>query len=434
MVSFLKRRKGAEPSPSSPAIRHSLSLPDLTTPLLDPASWEEVPSFLTTTIPAPPSPHNRKPSLIGGKASIQFHRPFTPWQVVNAGSKGAADTDGTGDFRTSRVRSWGRDSTATDATALARVSVRRRGKSKVPSKLNVVVVGGKGVGKTSFINLLSDSLKEHIHGNSQSHETPSSPTAPGPPVSPGTTPRSTSARTTRLSSTTLLVDASEWVQLRLIDTPGLELGSEAVQTVLYLIDARTVLHPPTEAAVASELALGVDWSSAGIFDDTRRPSPELASPIEPKLNEVDISNIRRLGERGNVLPVVTHADALTIAELSAVRGVLRHELGEVLNDVFGPIDEEPEAIDEPLSPISTASKPITQAIHAVFNPEVRGRFVRQFPWGQADVMDPDTSDFVALRETILREARTFRSTTSEVLYERYRTERLLAKHASRAAL
>lgn len=99
-----------------------------------------------------------------------------------------------------------------------------------------------------------------------------------------------------------------------------------------------------------------------------------------------------------------------------MRGVLRHELGEVLNDVFGPIDEEPEvcesvsctdneAIDEPLSPISTASKPITQAIHAVFNPEVRGRFVRQFPWGQADVMDPDTSDFVALRETILREAR-----------------------------
>jgi hypothetical protein len=245
MVSFLKRRKGAETSPSSPAIRHSLSLPDLTTPLLDPASWEEVPSFLTTTIsPVPPSTHNRKPSLVGGKASIQFHRPFTPWQVVNAPAQGAADTAGTYDFRTSRVRAWGRDSTATDATGMARgVSVRRRGKSKVPSKLNVVVVGGKGVGKTrwadvigplltcSFINLLSDSLKEHIHGTSQSHDTPSSPTAPGPPVSPGTTPRSASAPTTRLSSTTLLVDApeSEWVQLRLIDTPGLELGSEAVQ-------------------------------------------------------------------------------------------------------------------------------------------------------------------------------------------------------------
>jgi hypothetical protein len=69
------------------------------------------------------------------------------------------------------------------------------------------------------------------------------------------------------------------------------LRGDAAETVLYLIDARTVLHPPTEAAVASELALGVDWSSAGIFDDTRRPSPELASPIEPKLNEVDISNV-----------------------------------------------------------------------------------------------------------------------------------------------
>lgn len=149
MVSFLKRRKGAEASPSSPAIRHSLSLPDLTTPLLDPASWEEVPSFLTTTIPVPPSTHNRKPSLVGVKASIQFHRPFTPWQVVNAEAKGAADTDGTGDFRKSRVRTWGRESTATDAAGMARgVSVRRRGKSKVPSKLNVVVVGGKGVGKT----------------------------------------------------------------------------------------------------------------------------------------------------------------------------------------------------------------------------------------------------------------------------------------------
>lgn len=105
-----------------------------------------------------------------------------------------------------------------------------------------------------------------------------------------------------------------------------------------------------------------------------------------------------------------------MTELSVVRDVLRHELGEALNDVFGSIDEEPEvcesvscadneAIDEPLSPVSTASRPITQAIHAVFNPEVRGRFVRQFPWGQADVMDSDTSDFVALRETILCEAR-----------------------------
>jgi septin family protein len=107
---------------------------------------------------------------------------------------------------------------------------------------------------------------------------------------------------------------------------------------------------------------------------------------------------------------------LTVTELNVVREVLGHDLGEVVNDAFIPLDEEPEvcesvsctdaeAIDEPLSPVSAASKPSTHAIHAVFNPEVRGQFVRQFPWGQADVMNPDTSDFVALRETILREAR-----------------------------
>jgi septin family protein len=68
----------------------------------------------------------------------------------------------------------------------------------------------------------------------------------------------------------------------------------------------------------------------------------------------------------------------------------------------------------------------------MFNPELPcrtpGSYLRRFAWGDANVLDPEHTDFQLLREAILdTHTKVLRTSTREVFYERYRTERLLAK-------
>ncbi|KAF8503208.1 hypothetical protein BU17DRAFT_58496 [Hysterangium stoloniferum] len=62
---------------------------------------------------------------------------------------------------------------------------------------------------------------------------------------------------------------------------------------------------------------------------------------------------------------------------------------------------------------------------------VHGRFIRKFRWGTIDVLDPDHCDFAALRAAVLGSyLRSLKVITKDVLYERFRTEKLLARRAT----
>lgn len=154
MPSMLSKRKSqhkvSEPAP----LRPSLSLPDITSPLLDTSTWgwDEVPPLVTShavrTTPSP-SERNRKPSLVRDSNSpVQFHRPFTPWQVVDPSPNkyGVAPyqgNSGNGNFRD--TAKW-RASAAGSQVSIGKK--RGRGRGKIPESLNIVVAGGKNVGKT----------------------------------------------------------------------------------------------------------------------------------------------------------------------------------------------------------------------------------------------------------------------------------------------
>ncbi|KAF8324756.1 Septin-domain-containing protein [Cantharellus anzutake] len=61
----------------------------------------------------------------------------------------------------------------------------------------------------------------------------------------------------------------------------------------------------------------------------------------------------------------------------------------------------------------------------------RGQFTRKYRWGPADVLDPQHCDYLALRHSILGvRMKMLKRTTREVLYEKYRTEQLLARRRS----
>ncbi len=106
------------------------------------------------------------------------------------------------------------------------------------------------------------------------------------------------------------------------------------------------------------------------------------------------------------------------------------------------------------TPTPTLKSPSSQQPSFLNAPpqDLKGMFVRQFRWGTVDVLDPLHCDFAALRNAILSthlkvrflESRweayqmpfnccmkVLKTNTKEVLYEKYRTEKLLARRATR---
>jgi hypothetical protein len=64
--------------------------------------------------------------------------------------------------------------------------------------------------------------------------------------------------------------------------------------------------------------------------------------------------------------------------------------------------------------------------------DLKGVFTRKFRWGTVDVLDPNHCDFAALRTAVLStHLKILKTHTKEVLYEKYRTEKLLARRATR---
>ncbi|KAH9947585.1 Septin-domain-containing protein [Amylocystis lapponica] len=63
--------------------------------------------------------------------------------------------------------------------------------------------------------------------------------------------------------------------------------------------------------------------------------------------------------------------------------------------------------------------------------DLKGVFLRKFRWGTVDVLSPEHCDFAAMRTAVLStHMKMLKIRTKEVLYEKYRTEKLLARRAT----
>jgi len=145
-----------------------------------------------------------------------------------------------------------------------------------------------------------------------------------------------------------------------------------------------------------------------------------------------------LTARVNVIPIVAKADLLTTTQLANLKQAIKKDLKTHEIPVFDfPIDEdemEPEVAAEianvqsqvPFSVITPEDADITEPNTGE---KIRGR---QYAWGIIDCLNPKHCDFVVLRDVLLSSHRKlFKDITLEVFYEQYRTERLMARKASK---
>ncbi|KAF7346371.1 Septin family protein, P-loop GTPase [Mycena sanguinolenta] len=167
-----------------------------------------------------------------------------------------------------------------------------------------------------------------------------------------------------------------------------------------------------------------DLSRAG--DDERRP----VSPDAESLANVRFSaHIVAKTDLGTIMPF-----ALIAPE--AGKGTKRRSVDlQVLSTPTSPLQQSEDghaASTEDGIPQTPASMQGTGLPYLQGPPEdLKGVFVRKFRWGTIDVLDPNHCDFAALRTAVLStHLKVLKSHTKEVLYEKYRTEKLLARRAT----
>ncbi|KAJ7044171.1 GTP binding protein [Mycena alexandri] len=380
------------------------------------------------------------------------------------------------------------------------------------TELTLLVAGCRG-GKSSFLRLLIDTSE--IASNASKEQLQSVAR-----FVQGCSGHTSGLRTV---SVDINVDGAEPLALTLVDTPSLDFKDDAyaervvsetlrfvesrlaeggdeewvaqngdryVHLCIYFLDPDQIL-PPAVAAPPPSL---VPRARTNSFSQSEQEPVILEPPVttnpllyRPTLPLVEISTIRRLSARVNVLPVIARADVLSNERLAAIKMAIRRDLAD--NGIgFGIFDIDhsdlpsPHASDPLTSyangtplvtanspPASPVASPLLRLPYALVSPDIyshsdgvpripparhelvlqytpsssqhpssssskknlRGKFVRTYRWGTVDVLDPNHSDFIPLRAAIFHHMKTLQKYTREYLFDKFRIECLPQRPSSR---
>ncbi|KAJ6111966.1 hypothetical protein N7523_008027 [Penicillium sp. IBT 18751x] len=370
----------------------------------------------------------------------------------------------------------GRYSYASSAVSTVN-SPRRVRRRKDPTPYNVLVVGARNSGKTSFLNFLRQSLTMPAHKH--------------PSRTPEELEELESQTSTYEGFTSQYLETEidgERVGLTLWDSNGLERNVVDIQMrgVTGFLESKDThihctfllldpVHLDENIAAAERAANGTPKASD--------------SPVVGVLDQnLDLQVLRTILGKTTIVPVISKADTITAAHMSYLRKAVWNSLKkanidplEILTledqeeytssesadedsivDVPTPTEEtettEPaEADDEtkvdqedkvtdaenddqtippvPASPTSLKSNGSGSANphvpFSILSPDPHSLASgeepvgRRFPWGFADPYNPEHCDFVRLKESVFSEWRSeLREASRVVWYERWRTNRL----------
>ncbi|CAG8576027.1 9255_t:CDS:2 [Funneliformis caledonium] len=311
----------------------------------------------------------------------------------------------------------------------SKMSSRSRRRKHAVSQLNLMVVGFRSLGKTSFIRMLFETL--NIRKNSKEEtELPASLFQSAESVRDAE-----EARTKELYSFTLdIEEEGEKISLTLVDCPGFVRDNE-LRLDVQVTEALRYIEAQFDQTLAEETKVKRNPKAQ---DSQIHACLYFIDNANNGLTEQDIRILKRLTARVNVIPVVAKADLLTNTQLANLKEAIKKDLKAHQIPVFDfPVDEE-EVEPEVAVEIANAQSQIPFSIIApedadITDPntgeKIRGR---QYAWGIIDCLNPIHCDFLVLRNVLLSSHRKlFKDITLEVFYEQYRTERLMARKASK---
>lgn len=272
--------------------------------------------------------------------------------------------------------------------------------------LNLLVVGESGLGKSTLINtLFNKELYTDIDDLKRLE--------------------SVEERPSQVSIQTISSDIEEnGVKLRLtvIDTPGFGdqvNNTDSWQPIVDEINTRFDSYLEYENKV-----------NRSAYEDERIHA--LLYFIEPTghyLKPLDIEFLKKVHKKVNIIPLISKSDTLTEEEILEFKTKIVDDINFQKIEIFKPTvyendDEETiQSTKEIINKIPFAIVGSTNEINTIDGRTVRGR---KYPWGIIEVDNEDHNDFVKLRQLLIRNfLEELREKTSKVLYETYRTSKLI---------
>ncbi|KAA8645727.1 septin [Aspergillus tanneri] len=386
--------------------------------------------------------------------------------------------------RTESMTHRGRYSYASSAVSTIN-SPRRLRRRKDPTPYNVLVIGARNSGKTSFLNFLRNSLTMPPHKH---------PTRPLDEVE--YYDRQLPANEGYTSQYLETEIDGERIGLTLWDSQGLERNivdiqlrgvtgfleskfEDTLKEEMKVIRSPGVRDTHIHCTILLLDPVRLDENIAAAERAAQGTSKSTDSPVIGILDEkLDIQVLRKVVGKTTVVPVISKADTVTAVHMSYLRKAVWDSLkkadidpleilalddqdeytssesadeGEEVNDEDAeptddhsaeptPSNEETAAAETPSSTSirsqstreSSGSQTTPQILpFSILSPDPHSLKAgdnpvgRKFPWGFADPYDPKHCDFLKLKESVFNEWRSeLREASRVVWYENWRTSRL----------
>ncbi len=267
---------------------------------------------------------------------------------------------------------------------------------------NFFIVGESGLGKSTLVNTL---FNRQLYPSKE----PKDPSAEKP---------------TSVNIETVSADIEEngvKLHLTVIDAPGFGdaiNNSNSWEPIIDEVNSRFDQYLEAETKV----------NRTTITDNRVHALVYFIEPTGHSLKPLDITFMKKVHTKVNLIPVIAKSDTLTEEEIADFKQRILDDINTQGINIFRPPTYEKDdeetilGCQELMSRIPFAVVGSTDEVKSKDGNNVRGR---QYPWGIIEVDNEDHCDFVRLRQLLIRDyLEELRETTAKKLYENYRTEKL----------
>lgn len=290
--------------------------------------------------------------------------------------------------------------------------LRKRKNLKKGIQFTLMVVGQSGTGRSTFINSLCGQDVLQVSSTADAHIEEKDADSAVPEL--------------KLRTESVELEDAEGIKISLsiIDTPGFGDNLDNEDSFYVLTD---YIKSQYDEILLEESRVRRNPR----FKDGRVHAVlYFIVPTGHGLREIDVEVMTRLGKLSNVIPVISKSDSLTVDELQLNKKLIREDIKYYdipIYDFPYDLNYDDEETIEANTYLKTLLPFAVVGSNETYTDEETGTLIRarKYPWGSINIEDPELSDFVVLRNTLLiSHLQDLKEHTHDVLYEKFRTEAL----------
>ena len=284
---------------------------------------------------------------------------------------------------------------------------------------NIMIAGESSLGKKTLINTLFN--KEILPSDPEENELGGDPEERESEAGGEVNNESNNSVRVRNSTTDLEEDGIR-LKLSVVSTPGFGdalNNTDFWKPIVNEIDYRFDTYLDAESRI----------NRSSVVDNRIHAFLYFIEPTGHALRDLDILTMKTVHEKVNLIPVISKSDTLTEEEIEQFKERILKDIAYHGIKVFQPVQHQSDDDEIRLGTQKIMSKlpfAIVGSNEEVNTPDGRSVRGRLYPWGLVEVDNEDHCDFIALRQLLVRNfMEELRETTGNILYERYRTQKLL---------